>query len=175
MADLTRPPDSIFTIKAEIPDFGKLELFTDVVRLDEKGGAAVRFLYPDTNTIISLWKHIRDNLRTQDCCPYCDCPNGSGFHHCKICGGYLDFRDDLYLEKHLKETIPDRILRRIKCLGSDGILSAIRYFDSAFLEALDANNHVIVKTAKALDISRPTLYSLMKKAGIDRSQSRPFQ
>lgn len=131
--NIPKDKNGIFTIKTNLPHFGKVELHSDVIRVNGQK-TAVRFYYSEKNTLWALWEHIKKKLHTEGQCPYCGYGNSSKKDYCLNCGGYLDFDDDSYLDKHLKETFPARIQTRANRLNIEHFYRIIRFIDSELLK-----------------------------------------
>lgn len=95
-------------------------------------GAAVAFLFNEPQQILELWSIIKDELskRDFDRCPYC----GKGLPtklllRCRSCDRLLSFNREDYLKAHLKETMAERLSRRLKEVDGDLPLQLLPYLD----------------------------------------------
>ncbi|WP_305047044.1 sigma 54-interacting transcriptional regulator [Geoalkalibacter sp.] len=109
-------PRDFFTLRAQLPPFGEVELLGDVVRMDGGHAAAVRLFYSDRQTSSTLWRYIHSHLQPGTECPYCGQERPADALHCRHCGYYLEFNDQSYLDEHLRETLGARIQNRVKSL-----------------------------------------------------------
>lgn len=183
-------------IRVPLPSSDVLGITAELVRA-QGNGAAVRFQSADMETLTGLWSYIRDFIPLGGACPYCNQKNGPlGFPRCRKCGRLLAFQDDNYLKNHIKETFSERIMHRAKGFDAAQMLRMLSLMDKKpsqtkeaaaneptqdlnlknlvastkkdlVLKALAENRFTISRAAKALSISRPTLYSLIDKYGIE--------
>lgn len=128
-------PRDFFTLFAQLPPFGKVELHGDLVRKNGRQGAAVRLYYSDRQTSATLWHYIREHLPSSSNCPYCGSPLTAKNGHCRQCGLYLEFGDQAYLDEHLRETLPARVESRLKKISPEHCHKLLKTIDTEILKS----------------------------------------
>ncbi len=128
----------------------------------EGGEGAVSFVFRDVNELVGLWSMIRDGLPEKgfESCPYCNtslptvlllrCPN------CKL---LLCFNQQDYLQRHIQDTLWERLKRRFKDLNGDFCLQLLPYVDRALEHKGEKEDEEFVGTCEAM----LKVFSLIRK------------
>ncbi len=119
-------------IKLALPKSNEVELFGEIIRINNSGLAA-RFYLPERETMVRLWGFIGGRINHLNGCPYCAHVNKPHSGYCEKCGWYLNFKDQEYLDKHMKDTFLQRITSRIGSLSSEHLYRVLNLIDRELL------------------------------------------
>ncbi len=119
-------------IKLTLPKSNEVKLFGEIIRV-RSSGLATRFYLPERETMVRLWEFIGGRINHLNGCPYCAHVNKPHSGYCEKCGWYLNFKDQEYLDMHMKETFLQRITSRIGSLSSEHLYRMLNLIDRELL------------------------------------------
>jgi len=128
----TDKTSDICLIKVALTKSNEIELFGEIIRINNSGLAA-RFYLPERETMVRLWEFIGGRISNLNGCPYCAHVNKPHSGYCEKCGWYLNFKDQEYLDKHMKETFLQRITSRIGSLSPEHLFRVLNLIDRELL------------------------------------------
>jgi hypothetical protein len=126
------PFKGVVNMKCGLPEYGKIEVFGEVLRVDEKG-IAIRFLNHRKEEKIKLWSYLKDHVSDISTCPYCRSENIKKLSKCDACGLRLDFESPRYLSKHEKWSFLKRLAMKSEFFSADDILRIHNFVDNDIL------------------------------------------
>lgn len=129
----TRIPETLL-IRLVLSKGDEVEVFGNIVR-KHNSHSDVWVYFPERETMIKLWEFIKDRINYIDVCPYCNNKNKPSSVYCEKCGWYLNFKDPEYLNKHMQETLLQRITSRLGNLGSEHLQKVLTFIDRELLAA----------------------------------------
>ncbi len=137
-------------IKLTLPKSNEVKLFGEIIRV-RSSGLATRFYLPERETMVRLWEFIGGRINHLNGCPYCAHVNKPYSVYCEKCGWYLNFKDQEYLDKHMKETFLQRIASRIGSLSFEHLYRVLNLIDRELLAVKGRpTDEQFVGTSKAL-------------------------
>lgn len=119
-------------IKVALTKSNEIELFGEIIRINNSALAA-RFYLPERETMVRLWEFIGGRISNLNGCPYCAHVNKPYSRYCEKCGWYLNFKDQEYLDKHMKETFLQRVTSRIGSLSPGHLFRVLNLIDRELL------------------------------------------
>lgn len=122
------PGGSWLSLRSELPREGEVEFQGTVVRKQD-GFTAMKFFTPSLPTARSLWKHIRRDLGHADSCPYCRQATLPTKDNCPGCSRFVAFDNPLYIEKHLAQTMEQRIQGALRGLGLSELQTVLSHLE----------------------------------------------
>ena len=131
-SDKTDTYKGMVNMKCNLPEYGKLEVVGEVLRVDEKG-VAIRFLNYRKDEKIRLWSYLKDHVTAISTCPYCRTENIKKLSKCDSCGLRLDFDSSRYLSMHEKWAFLKRLAIKSEFLSADDILRIYNFVDNDIL------------------------------------------
>jgi DNA-binding NtrC family response regulator len=150
LVGLKTEPQSIFALSLVLPVQGRIELAAELVKTS-RNCAVVRFFFPNRQALSSLWGYMRRQAVELDICPYCGKGLDGARDTCTVCGQYLRFTENSYLDQHLQATFPDRIKDRLTKLDPSFLQQVIAFMDNNIMGLnQEASEEEFVGTAPAI-------------------------
>ena len=132
-SDKAYPYKGVVNMKCSLPEYGKLEVDGEVLRVEEKG-IAIRFLNYRKEEKIKLWSYLKHHVTNISTCPYCRSENIEKLSKCDACGLSLDFESPRYLSKHEKWSFLMRLAIKSEFFSADDILRIHNFVDNDILD-----------------------------------------
>ncbi len=124
--------NGVVNMKCSLPEYGKLQVVGEVLRVEEKG-IAIRFLNNRKEEKIKLWKYLKEHMTDISTCPYCRSENIEKLSKCDACGLSLDFESTRYLSKHEKWSFLKKLAIKSEFFSADDILRIHNFVDNDIL------------------------------------------
>lgn len=148
----TKSPGT-YRLRLPLQENDDVRLYGDIIRINGSQ-SAIQFYVPERETTVKLWQFIRDKITYHDTCPYCANLIKSDMDYCQSCGWYLNFKDANYLDKHLKETMLHRVMRRMNDLNAEQRHRVLNLIDRELLAIKDRciDDHFVGASEKMLEV-----------------------
>lgn len=154
--------DRILTIKPESCNLYGIWLTGEVVR-QFNGKSAVKLIEQEREVQEKLWQYVKENLFITDRCPYCNELNYSNSEYCESCHGYLNFQDQAYINKHLKETFVKRLQYYASRLNLEQSRRVLHFASTEFINRrTNSNSHRFIGESEGMK----KVYSLINKVAL---------
>jgi transcriptional regulator with GAF, ATPase, and Fis domain len=149
LSGLTAEPQKTFTLSITFPQ-SRIELAAEQIKRCQNS-SVVRFFFPKRQALSSLWSYLKGQAIVQGTCPYCGKALVRASDACGNCGQCLLFTDKSYLDRHLLETLNERILGRLAKLDPSFLQRVIALMDSNIMGlSQEASEDEFVGTAPAI-------------------------